>query len=88
MNEWILAATVLLIGGLVPVAIAGLVRDAMSAAAALNLGGPVAALILLMLSEGLHRQPFVDLAVVLAVVSFAGSVIIARFLEWRVGTDA
>lgn len=88
MNEWILAATVLLIGGLVPLAIAGLVGDAMSAAAALNLGGPVAALILLMLSEGLRRQPFVDLAVVLAVVSFAGSVIVARFLEWRVGTDA
>lgn len=88
MNEWILAATVLLMGGLVPLAIAGLVGDVMSAAAALNLGGPVAALILLMLSEGLHRQPFVDLAVVLAVVSFAGSVIVARFLEWRVGTDA
>jgi multicomponent Na+:H+ antiporter subunit F len=88
VNEWILAATVLLIGGLVPLAIAGLVADAMSAAAALNLGGPVAALILLMLSEGLRRQPFVDLAVVLAVVSFAGSVIVARFLEWRVGTDA
>jgi multisubunit Na+/H+ antiporter MnhF subunit len=30
----------------------------------------------------------VDLAVVLAVVSFTGSVIVARFLEWGVGTDA
>ncbi len=88
MNEWILAATVLFVGGLVPLVIAGCVPDAVSAAAALNLGGPVAALILLLLSEGLHRQPFVDLAVVLAVVSFAGSVIVARFLEWRVGLDA
>ena len=84
MNEWILAATVLLIGGLVPLAVAAIVGDVMSAATALNLGGPVAALILLLLSEGLHRQPFVDLAVVLAIVSFAGSVIVVRFLEWRV----
>ncbi|MGI8712410.1 MAG: monovalent cation/H+ antiporter complex subunit F [Solirubrobacteraceae bacterium] len=84
MNEWILAATVLLIGGLLPLAAAALISDAMAAAAALNLGGPIAALILLLLAEGLHRQPFVDLAVVLAVVSFAGSVIVARFLEWRV----
>jgi multisubunit Na+/H+ antiporter MnhF subunit len=81
MNEWLIAATALLLGGLVPVAIAGLTRDAMAAAAALNLGGPVAALILLLLAEGFHRQPFVDLAVVL---SFIGSVILARFLEWRV----
>jgi multisubunit Na+/H+ antiporter MnhF subunit len=84
MNEWLIAATALLLGGLVPVAIAGLTRDAMAAAAALNLGGPVAALILLLLAEGFHRQPFVDLAVVLSVISFIGSVILARFLEWRV----
>jgi multisubunit Na+/H+ antiporter MnhF subunit len=84
MNEWLLAAAVLLVGGLVPLAIAAATADAMSGAVALNLGGPVTALILLLLSEGLHRQPFVDLAVVLAVVSFAGSVIVARFLEWGV----
>ena len=84
MNEWLIAATALLVGGLVPVAIAGLTRDARAAAAALNLGGPVAALILLLLAEGFHRQPFVDLALVCAVISFIGSVIVARFLEWGV----
>ena len=84
MNEWLIAATVLLVGGLLPLTVAGLTRDVMAAAAALNLGGPVAALMLLLLAEGFHRQPFVDLAVVLAVVSFVGSVIVARFLEWRV----
>ena len=84
MNEWLLAAGVLLVGGLVPLAIAAATADAISGAVALNRGGPIAALILLLLSEGLHRQPFVDLAVVLAIVSFAGSVIVARFLEWRV----
>jgi multisubunit Na+/H+ antiporter MnhF subunit len=84
MNEWLIAAAALFLGALVPLTIAGLARDVMAAAAALNLGGPVAALILLMLAEGFHRQPFVDLAVVLGVVSFVGSVIVARFLEWRV----
>jgi multicomponent Na+:H+ antiporter subunit F len=82
LNEWLLAATVLLVGGLVPLAIAAVTADAISGAAALNLGGPVTALILLLLAEGLHRQPFVDLAVVLAIISFVGSVIVARFLEW------
>ena len=84
MNEWLIAATVLLVAALLPLVVAGLTRDATAAAAALNLAGPVAALILLLLAEGFHRQPFVDLAVVLAVVSFVGSVIVARFLEWRV----
>ena len=84
MNEWLLAASVLLVGGLVPLAIAAVTADAISGATALNLGGPIAALILLLLSEGLHRQPFVDLAVVLAIVSFVGSIIVARFLEWGV----
>jgi multisubunit Na+/H+ antiporter MnhF subunit len=84
VNEWLVAACVLLVGGLVPLVIAAATADAISGAVALNLAGPVAALILLLLSEGLHRQPFVDLAVVLAVVSFVGSVIVARFLEWGV----
>jgi multisubunit Na+/H+ antiporter MnhF subunit len=84
LNEWLLAASVLLVGGLVPLALAAVTADAISGAAALNLAGPIAALILLLLSEGLHRQPFVDLSVVLAVVSFVGSVVVARFLEWGV----
>jgi multicomponent Na+:H+ antiporter subunit F len=84
LNEWLLSASVLLVGGLVPLAVAAVTADAISGAAALNLAGPVTAVILLLLSEGLHRQPFVDLAVVLAIVSFVGSVIVARFLEWGV----
>jgi multisubunit Na+/H+ antiporter MnhF subunit len=33
------------------------------------------------LSEGFHRQPFVDLAVVLAVLSVVGSLAFARLME-------
>ncbi len=83
MNEWLLAGLVLLGAGLIPLGVAMLVGDVMSAAAALNLAGPLCALILLLLAEGTHRQPFVDLAVVLAFVSTGGSLALARFLEWR-----
>jgi multisubunit Na+/H+ antiporter MnhF subunit len=82
MNEWTLAALALLVAGLIPVGIAVLAGDVMSAAAAFSLAGPVCSLILLLLAEGLHRQPFVDLAVVLSVVSTGGSLVLARFLEW------
>lgn len=82
MSEWTVAALVLLVAGLLPLGIAMLVGDVMSAAAAFGLAGPICSLILLLLAEGFHRQPFVDLAVVLAVVSFSGSLVLARFLEW------
>jgi multisubunit Na+/H+ antiporter MnhF subunit len=35
----------------------------------------------MVLSEGFHRQPFVDLAVVLALVSIVGSLAFARLME-------
>ena len=38
---------------------------------------------LMLLSEGFHRQPFVDLAVVLALVSTVGSLTFARMMERR-----
>jgi len=48
---------------------------------ALSLTGVIATLVLLLLAEGFHRQPFVDLAVAPAVMSFIGSVAFVRFLE-------
>jgi len=82
MNEWTWAALALLVLGLIPVGIATLIGDVMSAAAAFSLTGPMCALILLLLAEGFHRQPFVDLAIVLSVVSSGGSLVLARVLEW------
>jgi multisubunit Na+/H+ antiporter MnhF subunit len=35
----------------------------------------------MVLSEGLQRQPFVDLALVVAVLSVLGGMVIARLLE-------
>ncbi len=81
MNEWIIAAVVLLIAGTLPLGLTCLLSDAIEGVVALSLTGVIATLVLLLLAEGFHRQPFVDLAVALAVMSFIGSVAFVRFLE-------
>lgn len=81
MNEWIIAAVVLLIAGTLPLGLTCLLSDAIEGLVALSLTGVIATLVLLLLAEGFHRQPFVDLAVALAVMSFIGSVAFVRFLE-------
>ena len=52
-----------------------------SALAAVEVAGTLAATALMVLSEGFHRQPFIDLAVVLAVLSVVGSLAFARMME-------
>ncbi len=81
MNEWILAAVVLLIGGTVPLGIVCVWGDVIEGVVALSLAGVIATLVLLLLAEGFQRQPFVDLAVALAVMSFSGSVAFVRYME-------
>jgi multicomponent Na+:H+ antiporter subunit F len=48
---------------------------------ALNVGSDIATLVLLLLAAGTGREPFFDLAIVSAVLSFAGGLAYARFLE-------
>ncbi len=81
MNEWIFAAIVLLIGGTVPLGIVCVWGDVIEGVVALSLAGVIATLVLLLLAEGFQRQPFVDLAVALAVMSFSGSVAFVRYME-------
>jgi multisubunit Na+/H+ antiporter MnhF subunit len=81
MNEWVLAAAIVVIGGILPCGIVCFFAPAMEALVALELAGVLAALALMLLAEGFHRQPFADLAIVLAALSFAGAVAFARFLE-------
>ena len=80
MNEWLLAAVVLL-GALVPCGLVCALRSPVDGLVALELSGVIDTSILVLLSEGFHRQPFIDLAVVAAAVSFAGSIVFARILE-------
>ena len=80
MNEWEIAATVLGFA-LIPCAGVALLAEAPSGLAAFQLGGVLLSTILMLLAEGFHRQPFIDLAVVFAPMSLVGSFMFARLME-------
>ena len=82
MNAWLLAALVLVVA-LAPCGLLCARAEPIVGLVGLELGGVVSSLVLLLLAEGFHRQPFADLALVLAVLSFASSLAYARFLERR-----
>jgi multicomponent Na+:H+ antiporter subunit F len=80
MNEWQIAATAL-IAALVPCGWICMRRSFAEGVVALQLAGTIASLALLVLAVGEGRQPFADLALVLAALSFAGTLVFLRFLE-------
>ena len=81
MNEWILAAIVLVLGGILPCLVVSVRASVMEGLVALELAGVISVLVLLLLAEGFQRQPFVDLALVLAVLSFVGTLAFVRYME-------
>ncbi len=81
MNPWLIAVGVMLVC-LIPCGIACVLRrDAVHRLVGLEAGGLVASLIFLLLAEGFHRPMFMDLALALALLSFGGGLVFARFLE-------
>ncbi|MFZ1994131.1 MAG: MrpF/PhaF family protein [Solirubrobacteraceae bacterium] len=80
MNRWEIAALVL-IAALLPCLVVAAFASAADALAAVEVASALAVTVLMLLSEGFHRQPFVDLAVVLALVSTVGSLTFARIME-------
>jgi multicomponent Na+:H+ antiporter subunit F len=80
VNAWLIAATVLL-GGLVPLLIVCVRQGPLDALVALELASTVTTFVLMLLAQGYRRDPFFDLAVVSALLSFAGALTFARFLE-------
>ncbi len=82
MNEWEIAAAVLG-SALIPCALVALLVAPAKGLAALQVASVLLSTILVLLSEGFHRQPFVDLAVVFAPMSLVGSLIFARLMEHR-----
>lgn len=80
MNAWLVAATVL-VSGLLPCLWVAMRASIVGALAALELASTITTLTLLLIAQGLHRDPFVDLALVSAVLSFAGALTFVRFLE-------
>jgi multicomponent Na+:H+ antiporter subunit F len=80
MNEWQIAATAL-IAALLPCGWICFRHRVAEGVVALQLAGTIASLALLVLAVGEGRQPFADLALVLAALSFAGTLVFLRFLE-------
>jgi multicomponent Na+:H+ antiporter subunit F len=79
-NVWMIA-TMVLLAGLVPCLWVAMRGTIVSALAALELASTITTLALLMIAQGLRRDPFMDLALVSAILSFAGALTFVRFLE-------
>jgi multisubunit Na+/H+ antiporter MnhF subunit len=80
MNEWEIAAAVIA-AAIVPCLAVCSVTSAGDALAALELSGTLLSSALMALCEGFHRQPFVDLALLFALLSMIGAMIFARLME-------
>jgi multicomponent Na+:H+ antiporter subunit F len=80
LNEWQIAGLALILG-LAPCGWVCLRYSFAEGVVAVQLAGTVAAIALLVLAEAESREPFADLALVLAVLSFSGTLIFLRFLE-------
>jgi multisubunit Na+/H+ antiporter MnhF subunit len=80
MNRWEIAGLVI-IAALLPCVGVAAFASAAAALAAVEVAGVLTVTALMVLSEGFHRQPFIDLAVVMALVSIVGSLTFARMME-------
>jgi multisubunit Na+/H+ antiporter MnhF subunit len=80
VNAWLWAAAVLT-AALVPLVIVVARAPRGGGLVAMNAAGTDTVFILLLLAEGTDSQSFADLALVLAVMTFIGSVAFLRFLE-------
>ncbi len=80
MNEWEIAA-IILMGAVVPCLGVCVLAGAVHALAAFEVSSTLLTSTLMVLSEGFHRQPFIDLAIVFAVLSMLGAVAFARLME-------
>jgi multisubunit Na+/H+ antiporter MnhF subunit len=80
MNEWLIAGTALGFA-LIPCIAVCLFAPPPHGLIALEIAGVIVCTILILLSEGFHRQPFIDLAVVLAPMALVGALAFARLME-------
>jgi multicomponent Na+:H+ antiporter subunit F len=80
MNVWLVAAAAMMLC-LVPCGIVCFRGKAIDRLVGLEATSTICVLILMLLAEGFGRLPFFDLALTLALLSFAGGLVFARFLE-------
>jgi multisubunit Na+/H+ antiporter MnhF subunit len=80
VNGWLWAAAAL-VAALVPLVVVCVRLPAPEGVVAIEAAGVDAVLALLLIAQGTGREPFGDLALVLAVVSFVGAIAYLRFVE-------
>jgi multisubunit Na+/H+ antiporter MnhF subunit len=80
MNEWEIAAIVLA-GAILPRLAVCVFAGATHGLAAFEVASTLASTALMVLAEGFHRQPFIDLALILAMLSLIGALAFARMME-------
>jgi multicomponent Na+:H+ antiporter subunit F len=80
VNAWLISATVMMLG-LLPCVWVCARHAPLDALVALELASTITTLVLLLLAQGYRRDPFMDLALVSALLSFAGALTFVRFLE-------
>ncbi len=80
MNAWLMGADVLLFT-LVPCGIAVFRGNAIERLVALEMAGIVQTILLVFLAEAFHRPSTYDLALAMALLTFGGGLVFARFLE-------
>ena len=80
MSAWILAAIILFAALAGPLLVC-VTRPIVDALIALELAGTITTVIFIVLAEGYHRQPFIDLALLFALLSMIGAMAFARLME-------
>ncbi|MGH9513401.1 MAG: MrpF/PhaF family protein [Terriglobales bacterium] len=78
MNVWELASQITMFS-LLPITWMALTGDARGRVVAFYMAGVVITLLLMMLTMAFQRMPMMDLAVTLALMSFGGGIVFARF---------
>src|ERR671938_519049 len=77
MNEWLVAAGILLVA-MLPLGVVCVVSSAVDGLVALQLAGTNAAFVLLLLSEGIERQSFADRGLMLAAIVLLTSPVLVQ----------
>jgi multicomponent Na+:H+ antiporter subunit F len=80
VNVW-MVATMALLAGLIPCGVTCLRGGVADRLVGLELAGVVVTLVLLLLAEAFGRAIYTDIALALALLSLAGGLVFARFLE-------
>jgi multisubunit Na+/H+ antiporter MnhF subunit len=80
VNEWEIAAAALGFA-LIPCLAVCVLTPPAEGLVSLEVTAVLLATILMLLSEGFHRQPFIDLAVVFVPMSLVGALTFARLME-------